>query len=291
MPIFIRLSHALLLGVLAVLGACGGTVSGTGTSVSEFKLPDGAVTVPPTPGPTQLMGVYSVTAGTQELLSIATPSHEWYAVYFENPVSATPSIFSGTVTLGVGGAATIDTLRAFQVSKSPAPLVGKANILGATLSSYNFTASAITSAANNTLSFTSNALDAATYNLSNFAGYGDVQGTPSWQGTWYDGITSNQTTLRLTPTGTVTSVTSLNYCDLTSLALQPLVSANMFKVTLHIPISGVGGICLRTKDRPNGVDFNGIAVIYKSGLAGKSWRMDLIAVDSSGSGISFRGDR
>ena len=65
----------------------------------------------------------------------------------------------------------------------------------------------------------------------------------------------------------------------------------MFKVTLHIPIKSVGGICARTKDQINGVNLNGVAVIYKSPLAGSTSRLDLIVVDSTGSGISFRGDR
>jgi hypothetical protein len=59
--------------------------------------------------------------------------------------------------------------------------------------------------------------------------------------------------------------------------------ANIFKVTLAIPNSLN---CTRSGDT-----LGGVAVIYKSPLAGKTERLDLVAVDATGSGISFRGDR
>ena len=264
------------------LAACGGTVS-DGAAPSA-----GGVT--PSSG-TVLQGVYSVTLENKEFLSVITPELDWYALYFERLAYGNPDIFSGKLSLGVDGRAAISSVHAFQIAKSALPLTGSASISAATLQGYSVNLTGITSARGDSLSFSVAALAPTSYNPGKAASYADLQGTPGWQGSWYDGDTSNLSSLQFSSNGSVSSVSALNYCDLSSLTLAPLSGVNLFRVTLNIPVKGLGGICLRSKDRLTGVDLGGVAFLSRSPLAGKSWRLDLIAVDSAGSGISFRGDR
>ena len=264
------------------LAACGGTAS-------DGAAPSGGGSTPSSG--TVLQGVYSVTLENKEFLSVITPELDWYALYFERLAYGNPDIFSGKLSLGVDGRAAISSVRVFQIAKSALPLTGTASISAATLQGYGVNLTGITSALGDSLSFSVTALAPTSYNPGKAASYADLQGTPGWQGSWYDGDTSNLSSLQFSSNGGVSSVSALNYCDLSSLTLAPLSGVNLFKVTLNIPVKGLGGICLRSKDRLTGVDLSGVAFQSKSPLAGKSWRLDLIAVDSAGSGISFRGDR
>ena len=268
---------------MSALAGCGGTVS-------DAVAPEGTVN-PPAALSTALQGVYGATFDGKEFVSVITPELNWYALYFERLAHTNPDIFSGLLNPGINGLASITDLRAFQIAKSAVPLSGTASINAATLQNYSVNISGITSAQGNSLSFSATALSPTAYNLAKTALYADVQGVPAWQGNWYDGETSNTSLLQFAATGTASSVATLNYCDLSNLALTPMAGINMFKVSLNIPVKGSGGICLRTKDRLAGINFGGVAFIYKSPLPDKSWRLDLIAVDSTGSGISFRGER
>jgi len=277
------MGRRLLLCFALTLAGCGGTVSDGAAS-------SGSSNIAPSPS-TVLQGVYSVTLQNKEFLSVITPEFDWYALYFERLTYGNPDIFSGKLIVGVNGLATIASVRAFQIAKSALPLTGTASISAATAQGYIVSLSGVTSALGDSLSFSASALAPTSYNPSTAASYADLQGTPSWQGSWYDGDTSNLSSLQFSSNGSVSSVTSLNYCDLSGLTLAPMSGVNLFKVTLNIPVKSLGGICLRSKDRLTGADLTGVAFLYKSPLAGKSWRLDLIAVDSAGSGISFRGDR
>ncbi len=265
------------------------TLAGCGGTVSEGAAPSGAGMTPISG--TVLQGVYSVTLENKEFLSVITPELDWYALYFEKLAYGNPDIFSGKLSLGVDGRAAISSVHAFQIAKSALPLTGAASISAATLQGYSVSLTGITSALGDPLIFSVAALAPTSYNPAKVASYADLQGTPGWQGSWFDGDTSNLSSLQFASNGSVSSVSALNYCDLSGLMLVPLPGVNLFKVTLNIPVKGLGGICLRSKDRLTGVDLNGAAFLSKSPLAGKSWRLDLIAVDSAGSGIAFRGDR
>ncbi len=277
------LGRCLLSLWMSALASCGGTVAGGAAPDDTVK--------PPAARPTVLQGVYGATFDGKEFVSAVTPELNWYALYFERLAHTNPDIFSGLLSPGNEGLATITDLRAFQIAKSAVPLNGTASINAATLQNYSVNITGITSAQGNSLSFLAAALSPNSYTLAKAALYADVQGAPAWQGTWYDGDTSNTSSLQFTSNGTVSSVATLNYCDLSSLVLTPMPGANMFKVSLNVSVKGSGGICLRTKDRLAGIDFGGVAFVYKSPLPDKSWRLDLIAVDSTGSGISFRGER
>ena len=274
--------HGLLGCILWLLAGCGGTVSDAPVSSD----PGGA----PVAG-TVMTGVYGATLDNKEFVSVVTPELDWYALYFERLTHTNPDLFSGTINLGVNGSATISSLHAFQIAKSALPLTGNASISAASPESYKLSVSGITSALGNSLSFTAAALGLSVYNPAKAASYDDFQGVPAWQGSWYDGDTSNVSSLEFSANGAASSVAALNYCNLSNLALRPMSEVNLFKVTLNIPMKGSGGICLRATDHLSGIDFSGVAFIYKSPLPGKNWRLDLIAVDGAGSGISFRGDR
>ena len=269
--------------LLAILGACGG-------SVADSAMPNG----PSTGGVavnTVLGGVYVASMEGKEFVSVVTPELNWYALYFERLAHTNPDIFSGQLRLGLGGLATVVDLKAFQIAKSALPLSGSATITAGTLNNYRVSVTGITSAQGNALTFSADALSPNTYSLVRTAQLSDIQGAPAWQGSWYDGDTSNNSPLQFSANGTVSSIAALNYCDLSTLVLTPMNGVNLFKVSLSVPVIGSGGICLRTKDHPAGINFSGVAVVYTSPLPGKTWRLDLIAIDSAGSGISFRGDR
>ncbi len=274
--------HGLLGCILFMLAGCGGTVSDVPASSDPGSAPVAG---------TVMKGVYGATLDNKEFVSVVTPELDWYALYFERLTHTNPDLFSGTINLGVNGSATISSLHAFQIAKSALPLTGNASISAASPESYKLSVSGITSALGNSLSFTAAALGLSVYNPAKAASYDDFQGVPAWQGSWYDGDTSNVSSLEFSANGAASSVAALNYCNLSNLALRPMSEVNLFKVTLNIPMKGSGGICLRATDHLSGIDFSGVAFIYKSPLPGKNWRLDLIAVDGAGSGISFRGDR
>ena len=274
--------HGLLVCILCVLAGCGGAVTDVPASIG----PDSA----PVAG-TVMKGVYGASLENKEFVSVVTPKLDWYALYFERLTHTNPDLYSGRIDLGVNGSATISSLHAFQIAKSALPLAGNASISAASPESYKLSVSGITSALGNSLSFAAAALGLSIYNPAKAASSDDFQGAPAWQGSWYDGDTSNLSQLEFSATGAVSTVAALNYCNLSSLALKPMSEVNLFKVSLNIPMKGSGGICLRATDHLSGIDFSGVAFIYKSPLPGKNWRLDLIAVDGAGSGISFRGDR
>jgi hypothetical protein len=115
-----------------------------------------------------------------------------------------------------------------------------------------------------------------------------------WQGVWSDGAATAGTTLApysisISDAGEMTlpGINLVNSCRLTA-SLQPVPGSNIFTVVMTVPV--LTG-CVRTVGKQNGVVLNGAAVIYKSPIAGKTNRLELVVVDLDGSGLSFRGDR
>ena len=256
--------YASLL-LLALQTGCGG--GGGGTT--------------PTPNPalpvaTVMQGVYAGSLDGHEFVSAVTPDADWFALYF---LSTIPEIYSGKIVLGLNQLASIPSpgVRAFQNGNL---LSGGARFVGASADQYNLSLDGFTSADTKVLSF----------NASTVVTVGSLPG--SWTGTWTDSLDSKTraaSVLNFSPSGVTTSFDFFSNCDrpgsMPVLSLTSL-SDGIYSVKLQIPQITA---CDRTP--VVAVELNGVAFVHASSLPGKTLRLDLIAIDSTGSGVSFRGDR
>ena len=271
MNFFRVLSQLGLLCSLLMLGACG---NGDGADNPT----DPTTPTPPNTTATVLSGAYQGTAvassGTQEFVSAITPAGKFYAMYFW---SAIPDIYAGTATLGVNGNATVSALRAFQNGAIAG--THTATVTGASSTSYvlnpvGFSVRTPSSASAAALSTTSDLSASA------------------WTGTWSDsalvGALANQS-LTFDSTGLLSNFNFYSSCRSanTTLSVLPITGGSLYSVTLNIPqITG----CDRTET--SAVEMTGVAFVYPlTTVPGKSQRLDMVMVDSTGSGITFRGER
>jgi hypothetical protein len=240
-----------------------------------------------TPTSTLIKGLYSGTLGSKEVVSVVTPGLEFFALHFNT--ANNPDIYSGRLSFGLNGAAstTGDGLRA---NVSGSLRSGSASFTNGSLDAYS---GSLNLASQLALEFTLAAPVSGIYQVSHQPILSDLQGR--WQGIWSDGGTITGTELApfsidISNLGVMTlaGASLVNSCQYTA-SISPQTGANIFSVVLTIPV--LTG-CVRTIHKPSGVILNGIVVIYKSPVAGKTSRLDLVVIDeATGSGISFRGDR
>jgi hypothetical protein len=271
MNFFRVLSQLGLLCSLLMLGACGNGGGADNTT-------DPTTPTPPTTTATILSGAYQGTAtassGVKEFVSAITPAGKFYAMYFWSSI---PDIYEGSVTLGVNGNATVSALRAFQNGANAGPYT--ATVTGASSTSYAISPVGFSV---RTPSSVSAAALSTTSDLS----------ASAWTGTWSDsslvGALANQS-LAFDGTGVLNNFNFYSSCRSasTSLSVQPISGASLYNVTLNIPqITG----CDRTET--SAVVMTGVAFVYPlTTVPGKTQRLDMVMVDSTGSGITFRGER
>ena len=267
-PVLSQLGQLGLLCSLLMLGACGNGVGADNTTDPT----------PSTTTATVLSGVYqgtaSASAGPQEFVSAITPAGKFYAMYFWSSI---PDIYAGTVTLGVNGNATVSALRAFQNGANAGPYtatVTEASSTSYVLSPVGFSVR------------TPNSVSAAALSTTS-----DLSASP-WTGTWSDsslvGALANQS-LTFDSTGLLSNFNFYSSCRSanTTLSVLPITGGSLYSVTLNIPqITG----CDRTETLA--VEMTGVAFIYPlTTVSGKTQRLDMVMVDSTGSGITFRGER
>jgi hypothetical protein len=272
MNFFRVLSQLGLLCSLLMLGACG-----SGDGADNTTDPTTNPTPTPTTTTTVLSGAYQGTAtttyGTQDFVSAITPDGSFYALYF---LSTIPDIYSGTVTRGVNGNATIPTLRMYPNITSPTVVNQTASVAGASSAGYVLTP--LTGSSDRTpSSFTATAL-ASTSDLNSGA----------WTGTWSDSALGTMSTSALTLGSSVTLNISNFFTLCTTIAptlsIESIASAPLFGATLTIPSNTA---CARTN-----TTLTGVAFVYPlTTVPGKTQRLDMVMVDSTGSGITFRGER
>jgi len=228
------------------------------------------------PVATVMQGVYGGSFDGHEFVSAVTPGSDWFALYF---LSTIPEIYSGKIILGLNQLASIPSpgVRAFQNGNL---LSGGARFVGASADQYNLSLDGFTSADAKALSF----------NASTVLAIGSLPG--SWTGTWADSFnnkTRAASVLNFSPSGVTTSFDFFSICErpgsMPVLSLTSL-SDGIYSVKLQIPQITA---CDRTPIVA--LELNGVAFVHASSLPGKTLRLDLIAVDSTGSGVSFRGDR
>lgn len=272
------------LAVACCLGACGGQ-SGAMTGQTT-----GSTTL--TPGGSDstsfaLAGAYQGTLYGSDFISFLTPGMDWYALYFLQTgfISGIyPDIYRGTLgSLGADSASIASPgLTAFQFKTHSTPsglshlTAGGASITGASAGAYDLALTGITLSNNLVPRFSATA-------VATFAG---IDGT--WLGTWADALGDIQTNSTLTISGGVAN-TGFGYCKTMSLALNAAAESTAhpyYLATLSIPPQTS---CTRA---PSGITpgvLSGIGFVHSaSGGTGK--RLELIVTDTTGSGISFRGD-
>ena len=270
----------LALAACVTVSGCGGgagpeTVSG---SKSNSEAP---ATSPAAPTATLLVGAYTGTLYDKSFVSFVTasasPQINWYALYFFGTGSADtiPVIYSGSAALGTSGAATVAAVREF--GSAAAVRTGSASITAASGQGYQLSMSNLS--APNNQAMAPNTLAVVTS--------ASISGT--WSGVWSDNINTaiNAAASVQFDTELATSVTFGNCRRTLRLASATASAVPYFAVTAEVPVQ-TG--CPRTPGA-SAASLSGVAFVYPSPLVGKTRRLELVVVDGTGSGFSFRGDQ
>ncbi|MEI7514193.1 MAG: hypothetical protein WCK81_02305 [Betaproteobacteria bacterium] len=272
-----------LVCAVAVLASCGGQGS---SNTNTTSTPSSNTQTTSSPSST-LAGGYQGTvssdgnAYTSDFVSFVTPGLAWYALYYlrSSDASIYPVIFKGQLSSVSASSASISSpgLTAFQFGNRLG--TGGATLSNASVSGYQIALSGITLTNNQVNpSFAPSAM--ATYTTS----------TGSWAGTLTDNLSTASTDLTLTfnSSGTLTSDSSYANCPL-ALTLTPESQTSNPYFSATLAIAAHTG-CLRAP-ASTAITLTGIGFIHASTVSGKTKRLELVLTDSTGSGISFRGDQ
>jgi len=270
----------LLVGTL--LSSCGGQSSGIANTAGEGQTNSGGGT----PAVSAMAGAYQGSVSyvgnpyTSDFVSFQTPAGAWYGLYFLKTSSASvyPDIYTGTVTATSASSATISPLKASQFGKTVT--TGSATVSGSSALNYDIVFTGINLANSQLPSFSPSAIATLTGIGGNWVG--DLKDSQS--------VADTGLTLGFSEAGTLTSGGSYATCALTlQLTHKPAASNPYYDASLQI--SGDTTTCSRvSRNGGSTVSMTGIGFIHASTVAGKR-RLELILTDSTGSGISFRGDQ
>ena len=264
-----------LAACLTVSGCGGGAAPET---VAGSKPSAGTPEVPPA---TVLAGAYTGTLYNKSFVSFVTasafPQINWYALYFFDTGSAAiiPVIYSGSASLGNSGVATVAVVREF--GSSAAVRTGSASITAASVQAYQLSMSNL-SAPNN---------QAMAPNTSAVVTDASISGT--WSGVWSDNINAAfNAAASVQFDAALAATVNFGGCSRTIRLASATASASpYFAVTAEVPVQTN---CPRNTSA-SALSLSGVAFVYPSPLAGKTRRLELVVVDSTGSGFSFRGDQ
>lgn len=264
-----------LAACLTVSGCGGGAAPET---VAGSKPSAGTPEVPPA---TVLAGAYTGTLYDKSFVSFVTASASsqinWYALYYFDTGSAAiiPVIYSGSAALGSSGAATVAMVREF--GSSAAVRTGSASITAASVQAYQLSMSNLSAPDN----------QAMAPNTSAVVTDASISGT--WSGVWSDNINAaSNAAASVQFDAALAATVNFGGCSRTIRLASATASASpYFAVTAEVPVQTN---CPRNTSA-SAVSLSGVAFVYPSPLAGKTRRLELVVVDSTGSGFSFRGDQ
>ncbi|MEI7784126.1 MAG: hypothetical protein WCK08_07075 [Betaproteobacteria bacterium] len=279
-PRFFDALAAVALG--AVLSACGGGGGGGGE-----KGPDPLTQLAVTRLQAGLFAdALALTPSYPETVAMLTADQRWWAVRRDSASSA--SIFSGELSQDGRGAGSIAAVKGFMGSRlrsgsaamssvSEQGLSGRISLAAEPSGSPPLSAQAVDVAVSKPA--------AAIYSAAASADVSALNG--AWVGTWIDGANSALVTLNFNagsvslPTGGV-----LN-CQLTSASV---VTAEPGVHLYRIALAFQPGLatCIRSDQLVVRV-LSGVLAVYA--LPAGRQRLDLLAIDASGSGIVFRAER
>lgn len=250
---------ALGLGAAVLLSACGGGGGGSA------------------PSATQMAHFYTGSSGSRDFWVLAASQvgtgREFYAI--SHPGAALSStaavIYSGTAKLGSQGEATVSPLNA-QLEN------GRLRSGSATLSNVSTTGLGGTFV----LSDISDAESRLSYSASRVGTVDALAG--AWSGRWLDGSNSNAAFSFTAPSaGARTLITPLAACPGIELVFGAFDAASgLYRVQLKYPNEEQ---CTALRDNKT---LSGLAAVHGSGV---QQELRFVAVDESGSGISFVGRR
>lgn len=268
---------ALALAACMTVSGCGGGAAPE-TGAGSKSNPE----TPVIPPPTVLAGAYTGTLYDKSFVSFVTasafPQINWYALYYFDTGFAAiiPVIYSGSAALGSSGVATVAAVREFGSFVPAAVRTGSASITAASVQAYALSMSNLT-APNN---------QAMAPNTSAVVTDAGISGT--WSGVWSDNINANNAAASLQFNDALTATVIFGNCRRTLQLTPATASASpYFAVTAEVPVQTN---CPRNTGA-SAVSLFGVAFVYPSPLAGKTRRLELVVVDSTGSGFSFRGDQ
>ena len=264
-----------LAACLTVSGCGGGAAPET---VAGSKPNAGTPEVPPV---TVLAGAYTGTLYNKSFVSFVTasafPQINWYALYFFDTGSAAiiPVIYSGSAALGNSGVATVAVVREF--GSSAAVRTGSASITAASVQAYALSMSNLSAPDN----------QAMAPNTSAVVTDASISGT--WSGVWSDNINAaSNAAASVQFDAALAATVNFGSCSRTIRLTPATASASpYFAVTAEVPVQTN---CPRNTSA-SALSLSGVAFVYPSPLAGKTRRLELVVVDSTGSGFSFRGDQ
>ena len=256
------------------------TVSGCGGGAAPETVA-GSKSNPAAPPATLLAGAYTGTLYDKSFVSFVTasafPQINWYALYFFDTGSADiiPVIYSGSAALGNSGVATVAAVREF--GSSAAVRTGSASITAASVQAYQLSMSNLSAPDN----------QAMAPNTSAVVTDASISGT--WSGVWSDNINAaSNPAASVQFDAALAATVNFGSCSRTIRLTPATASASpYFAVTAEVPVQTN---CPRNTSA-SALSLSGVAFVYPSPLAGKTRRLELVVVDSTGSGFSFRGDQ
>ena len=267
---------ALALAACLTVSGCGGGAAPETVAGSKSN-PE----TPAVPPATVLAGAYTGTLYGKSFVSFVTasafPQINWYALYFFDTGSAAiiPVIYSGSAALGNSGVATVAVVREF--GSSAAVRTGSASITAASVQAYQLSMSNLSAPDN----------QAMAPNTSAVVTDASISGT--WSGVWSDNINAaSNPAASVQFDAALAATVNFGSCSRTIRLTPATASASpYFAVTAEVPVQTN---CPRNTSA-SALSLSGVAFVYPSPLAGKTRRLELVVVDSTGSGFSFRGDQ
>jgi hypothetical protein len=284
-----RCLAALCVVATTLVVSCGGQSSGTSNSNGNGNGSGNGPQQGQDAGGTAsfaISGAYNAqiltgAASPSEFITFLTTEGRWYALYYlrNNQYDVYPDIYTGTVTPTSASSATV----AFQATQGLSSQVnhGNANITGGSSSSFHLELAGLTMPISN-----SSTIDPQY--LPTLEGIED-----EWDGYLKDGKSNAEPAIKLkfSSTGDLISNSSYANCSL-DLKLSLKSASNHPYYSADLSLGGDTTLCARVRQNEGTpVHMTGIGLIYKSPAVGKTKRLELILTDSSGSGISFRGDQ
>ena len=287
-----RTSLALGFATLTLVGllqSCGGQSGGSGPSGNSTPTADeikrnSILANTANTGLTELQGLYkgNLINTTDEFLILVVPDTGnnvlAYAWYRKATLPAQP--YHGPLTLGTQGAAS-STANAWKIGEGSSTLLATATITGASISAM---IADISITRSNAVAKSQMVVSALPSNGYDFNTPPTGLSSTSWSGTWSDRINTLGTALQFDASGGVnatTSETCLSSGTSITWVAHPLYPGkNIFKVTLTL-----GSI---TNCYWQNKTLSGIAIVSKQGTG---YQLDMMLLDGTGAGISYRGTR
>ena len=283
-PVLRRWTTAACLIALTLLSSCGGQSSATGNTVGGDSPNSGGNGNTAT---LAMAGAYQGTAAgnSSEFVSFVTPSQKLYVLYAlqASDPNVYPIIYTGSIQAASTVSATVSGLKSFQYQNYLR--AGSATVSGTSGAAHTMAFSGLYIP---TLNASPQFTAAAMTTVSN------AQGT--WAGTWADGLDGSiktDTNLSISLSGTsFTAQSGFGNCTTLTLTLTPAIDATTSPYfSAQLDITATTGCLRNPAPSYTAATLTGIGFIHASPVSGKTKRLELILTDTSGSGISFRGDQ